>query len=333
MSAGTVSATQPPHAALAPRAAARGPRRARPLAAACLGLVLLCLASPAARAQTCVGNPGRDGVGSNLSGVVNTYYPGAADAAAGSTSLSLGTPVRGAAATLAVGDLLLVIQMQDATINSTNDANYGANNGTGAGATALGSSGLFEYVVVTNVVAGGVTVRGTGTGNGLRNSYNTGAAGGGVGQQRFQVVRVPQYSSVTLSPTTPLTAVPWDGTTGGVVAIDVAGALNFNGGGVNVNGLGFRGGGGRGLTGSNNTADTDYRNTAARNAHGMKGEGIAGTPRYLYDRATGTLTDTGIDGYPNGSSARGAPGNAGGGGTDGNPNGASPNGNDQNAGG
>src|SRR5208337_2698895 len=61
-------------------------------------------------------------------------------------------------------------------------------------------------------------------------------------------------------------------------------------------------------------------------ANGSKGEGIAGTPRYVApapititsnptDAYGGTLTDS----LPNGSSARGAPGNAGGGGTDGHP--------------
>src|SRR6185369_7880905 len=66
---------------------------------------------------------------------------------------------------------------------------------------------------------------------------------------------------------------------------------------------------------------------------GSKGEGIAGTPRYVWNAATGAVVDTGVEGYPGGSMARGAPGNAGGGSTDGDPNGASPNGNDQNSGG
>ena len=71
-----------------------------------------------------------------------------------------------------------------------------------------------------------------------------------------------------------------------------------------------------------------YRSVAAANLNGNKGEGLAGTPRYVLNPVTNTLLDTGVEGYPNGSRARGAPGNAGGGGTDGNP--AS---NDQNSGG
>ena len=58
-----------------------------------------------------------------------------------------------------------------------------------------------------------------------------------------------------------------------------------------------------------------------------KGEGIAGTPRYVYFiQCPGSIPV--FEGYPGGSNARGAPGNAGGGATDSDP--AS---NDQNAGG
>jgi hypothetical protein len=70
------------------------------------------------RAQVCA-NPGKDGPGGTLSGVVNTYYPGTANANAGATSISIGTST-GASTAIASGDLLLVIQMQDAAINSTN---------------------------------------------------------------------------------------------------------------------------------------------------------------------------------------------------------------------
>ena len=50
------------------------------------------------------------------------------------------------------GDLLLVIQMQDATINSTNSTSYGAGPvpGNGSGSTALNFSGKYEYVRCIN---------------------------------------------------------------------------------------------------------------------------------------------------------------------------------------
>src|SRR5213075_2144324 len=77
----------------------------------------------------------------------------------------------------------------------------------------------------------------------------------------------------------------------------------------------FRAGAGRQLAGGAG-ANTDYRTLATNAANGSKGEGIAGTPRYMF-QGTGAPLDTAVEGYPNGSYARGAPGNAGGGGTDG----------------
>ena len=82
-----------------------------------------------------------------------------------------------------------------------------------------------------------------------------------------------------------------------------------------MNGVGcVRGGGVRQLSGGSGGTTTDYVNLASNPFHGSKGEGIAGTPRYIFNGTS--VVDTGVEGYPNGSFARGAPGNAGGGGTD-----------------
>ncbi len=151
---------------------------------------------------------------------------------------------------------------------------------------------------------------------------------GDLGQRRFQVIRVPQYTTATLGPT--LTAAYWDGASGGVLAFDVQGALALGGATVDLSGRGFRGGGGRQLAGQAGGTGTDYVSLATTAYHGSKGEGVAGTPRYVYDPNTAAVVDLGAEGYPTGSGsyARGAPGTAGGGGTDSNPNA-----NDQNSGG
>ncbi|HEV2705705.1 MAG TPA: hypothetical protein VGV59_07245 [Pyrinomonadaceae bacterium] len=268
-------------------------------------------------AQLVCAVPGKDGPGT-LSGVINTYYPGEANANAGATSITIGTPT-GASATIEAGDLLLVIQMQNADIDSDNDDGYGdgvaGGNASGSTNLATSTAGRYEYVVATTAAGATVGIRGAGAGGGLVNSY-TNAAFGTQGQRRFQVVRVPQYASATLGA---LTAAPWNGRTGGILAFDVAGQLNLGGGTANVNGLGFRGGGAVQLAGDNSGGtNSDYRNLSTRPFHGSKGEGIAGTPRFVYDSVSGTVQNTGVEGYPNGSFARGAPGNAGGGGTDGN---------------
>jgi len=286
------------------------------------------------------GTPGKDGSTTTLSGVVNSYYPGAANVSIGSTSIPIGAARAGGGPAITAGDLLLVVQMQGADIDSTNTNNYG--NGVGNGGTAINtvtyptgdpdyaggtvaanfSAGLYEYVVATGPVVGGFVPVSSGLENAYFYSNNSG--GSSQGQRRFQVVRIPQYSNASLSG--PVTALGWDGSTGGIVAIDVAGQLDWNGQSVDVSGLGFRGGGGRQLSGSGGLNWWDFRTLATATTNGSKGEGYAGTPRYLNDN--GTLLDNGLEGYANGSYGRGGAGNAGGGSTDGNP-GA----NDQNSGG
>jgi uncharacterized repeat protein (TIGR01451 family) len=281
--------------------------------------------------QACA-SPALNGNGGTLSGVINTYYPATANAAAGAKSITVGAST-GAAVPIATNDLLVVIQMQDAAINSTNTSSYGDGT-TGSGSTNLNNSGSYELVSATGPVplAGGtVNFVGTGPGGGLVYSYTNAAATIAQGQRKYQVVRLPQYSTATLGST--LTASAWNGSTGGILALDVAGTLNLGSATVSVDGLGFRGGAGLQLTGAAgantdflHTAPAAYAGAAVAGVDGAKGEGIAGTPRWV--ESGNTFLGTGVEGYPNGSMARGAPGNAGGGGTD-----ASPANNTQNAGG
>ncbi|GAC1507384.1 MAG: hypothetical protein NVS1B3_07750 [Candidatus Dormibacteraceae bacterium] len=212
-----------------------------------------------------------------------------------------------------------MIQMQDADISGTNAITYG-DGASGRGSTGLRSTGLYEYVSASSaVVAGAVTIVGSGAGGGLINSYDFSAAVTAThGFRTFQVLRVPQYSSATV--TAGLTATAWDGIAhaGGILAVDVAGALNMNGQTINADQLGFKGALGVAQAGGPD-ANTDYVVASQRGDHGYKGEGIAGTPHFLYDAIAGGAASAAADGYPSGDAARGAPGNAGGGGTDGHP--------------
>ena len=281
-------------------------------------VALVALVPAPASAAAPVVCPGPDGPGGSLSGVVNRYFPGVGTAAAGATSIDVGGG-SGAATPIAVGDVLLVIQVQDAQFDSSNTGSYGHGGAAAdpaSGFTALGATGSYEYVTATSaVVAGTVTVQGAGAGGGLLHAYTTAAATGVRGQRTFEVVRVPSYTTATTS--SGLTALAWDGSVGGVLAVDVANTLTLAGT-VSVDGLGFRGGAGiqRGGAPGHSNADTAVSATAGVN--GNKAEGIAGTP----------LGTTAGDGYPGGDTARGAPGNAGGGGTD-----ADPAANDENSGG
>jgi uncharacterized repeat protein (TIGR01451 family) len=285
------------------------------------------LAVPPAPPPNCA-TPGKDGDGVTLTGVVNTYYPGTANASAGATSIHVGAARAGGGAAIASGDLLLVIQMQAATINTTNTVAYGGGNGAAPanGYLSLNGAGLYEYVKATGPVAGGVVPIVGLNGAGLINSYKFQAGSNALQQQAFQVIRVPQYFNATLS--SGLTALPWNGSTGGILTVDVARTLTGGGASVSVSQMGFRGGGGVRYTGDNAAGPTDYRSSSQVHAHGSKAEGIAGTPRIVYDSLGGANVDDGVEGYPNGSFARGAPANAGGGGTD-----PDPSANDQNTGG
>src|SRR5476651_2278027 len=87
-------------------------------------LICVLLIAGAGNLQAQCGTPGADG-SPNISGIVNTYYPGTtAGAAAGDTSIPVGAPV-GSATLIAGGDLLLVVQMQDASIDVSNTGSYG----------------------------------------------------------------------------------------------------------------------------------------------------------------------------------------------------------------
>lgn len=292
--------------------------------------VLLVLCTGTAHAQVCA-IPANDGDNLTVNGTVNTYWS-VPNNTYDTTSSSI--PLqnrRGNAVNIVGGDLVLVIQMQCADIDFSDTDSYG--DGV-AGDTQFGSpvasgysdpaasclAGQYEYV------RAGIASSSTSldlSDNPLTNTYIQAAATASTGRRTVQVIRVPQYNNATISAT--VTSVVWDGFSGGIVVLDVARTLDFNGNDINVDGAGFRGGGGRER--SVNDPNTRYRwDTDDR--HAIKGEGIAGTPRFVSEKrdpntaATAAITDLGAawGGYPdgtanNGDFARGAPGNAGGGGT------------------
>ncbi len=254
-----------------------------------------------------------------VSAAVNTYFAGSGAPAAGTSSITLlagATSQRGVAGNLVAGDLVLIMQMQD-------------NNGVLAG--------NYEYAVVT--VGGGVgaTIQLAAI---LKNSYaQTITPASGI-VRTFQVIRVPQYSTATLSGT--INVLPWfvnvttGAATGGVFAVDVAGLLTANAVTINANARGFRGG--LGVNSASNRAgggplDNDYACDSATLNGSYKGEGTAGIPKRVlgfettgvngtattYDAAGQLYVVAANRGFINGSCGRGAQGNSGGGGNDGVP--------------
>ncbi|VAW36177.1 hypothetical protein MNBD_GAMMA01-1130 [hydrothermal vent metagenome] len=283
-----------------------------------------------ANTQVCA-IPGNDGNAVALSGVVNSYWSVAAGVYdATNTAITLQNQ-RGSVTAIVAGDLVLLIQMQCADIDFSDTDAYG--DGI-AGDLQLGSpvasgysdpagtclAGEYEYVragpasSATNLDL---------TENSLINTYVQAVSTATSTRRVLQVIRVPQYDNVTLSGN--IVPVEWDGFSGGVVALDMARGLDFAGNNIDVDGMGFRGGGGR----ERSVDDPVIRyRWDADDRHAIKGEGIAGTPRFVSEKRdpdTGivaAITDLGVTwgGYPDGTGtdgdfARGAPATAGGGGT------------------
>ena len=274
---------------------------------------LMTLFAGAAVAQTCVA-PGKDGPAS-ITGTVNSYYQPTPSGTYGPATTALALINRvGAAIPISPGDLVLVIQMQCENLDVTNTNNYGAGNATGRGYTdPVGSCVAGRHQYLRAGPASSNTSLDLST-TPLLNTYISDATTA-TNRRTFQVIRVPQYSSASLGGI--VTAVNWNGSTGGVVALDVAGNLNLNNGSIDVAGRGFRGAGGAvwngaAAAGVNFVLATDI----TTNIGSMKGEGIAGTPRLVYDAPSNAVVDLGAawGGYAAGDQSVGAPGNAGGGG-------------------
>jgi large repetitive protein len=229
---------------------------------------------------------GRDGARtvSAASTVVNAYAALDASAAAGATTItvdSLADLTTNFSRALAQGDLLLIMQMQGATINTTDTVDYGSI----ASEADLASAGRYEFVGVEGVIAASNQIT---LACPLRHAYT--AAG------KTQVVRVPQYTTLTIDENASIGTPAWNGATGGVVAVHAETRVQLDGS-IDVSARGFRGGAVDNSSAAEATAVTIYRSgTASQGAE--KGESIAG---YQGD-------------YANGRYGRGAPANGGGGG-------------------
>lgn len=236
---------------------------------------------------------GKDGPG-NIAGTstVNIYTSLTTDATAGSSAVAVTSTVG-----FSAGDLIYIVQMQGATVNCFPEAvnpnnsmpmasNYG-------GIVSYNNAGHNEVQEIASVSGNNLNLNCA-----LNNSYTV--AG------KVQVIRVPRYSTLTIASTGIITCPPWNGTTGGVIAIEVDGSTTINAGGkIDASSLGFRGGI---VNGNTATAFGGGSWGHLNHAEGaMKGESIAGD----------TLNYTAFAG----KFAKGAVANGGGGGTSNNAGG------------
>jgi uncharacterized repeat protein (TIGR01451 family) len=272
-----------------------------------LGIALMAL-SLAVKAQVCAA-PGLDGP-VTVAGVVNTYHAGAGTAAAGGNVVTVASVAgqRSNSRSLVPDDLVLIMQMQDSAVPA--------------------NAGLYEYAQIRSIAGNVITLN-----RNLTNSYVqsvTAAANVTTAWRTFQVVRIPQYASATISTGNTVNADRWTVNnangqgTGGIVAMDVAGSMVLNGT-INVDGAGFRGG--AATNGAANRAggvfnDLNYAFDAASVNGAVKGEGTVGTPYRIFSGVAAPLVyplATFGQGYAAGAAGQSAQGNAAGGGNDGLP--------------
>ncbi len=97
------------------------------------------------------------------------------------------------------------------------------------------------------------------------------------GEAVTEVLRIPQFANLTVLNGGAVTAHPWNGATGGVLAFDVAGTLDLEAGGlVTAVGLGFPGGqGGHRVNGNSDPLRNGVQGTGRFGSGGLLGANTA----------------------------------------------------------
>lgn len=186
--------------------------------------------------------------GSSISNIINDYTPVIAlNPCKNSITVENGTAYN-------VGDTVLLIQMKGALIDESNTSTFG-------NISDYRNSGNYEFNYVKNRTGNIIELK-----NKLTRQYN-------IPDGKVQLIRVPYYTSATISST--LTCLPWDGSKGGVVVLNVRDTVNMLDD-INVNGKGFLGGTGFNSGNSALTCnENQYNYPSTSNVEaGLKGESI-----------------------------------------------------------
>jgi len=220
-------------------------------------LCVLALGTTAARAEhdTFGVGTGRNGplVVAGSGAIINSYAPVTAALATGSTSIPLG-PCVGDLSCFAAEDLLMVHQTTGLVPEPTSGAQTPVELGGG-------QVGRWELARVASVTATTLELRAP-----LVHAYAANVT---------QVIRVPEYTNVTLSTGRSITAQAWNGSTGGIVVFLATGLVS-NSGLITASERGFRGGQYlNDTTGAKGCTELDDMPPEG----GQKGEGI-GNQRY-----------------------------------------------------
>lgn len=196
----------------------------------------------------------------------------------------------------AVGNELIVMQMQGDVIGT----NTGDNSSFG-NLSAIGSTGLYEVAVITaidgNTTSGHTAISPANiTVSSLNYSYVTGT------NSSVQIITHRKMSTTNYTTTANITGLPWDGNIGGVIALQVPGTLTLAHS-ISANGIGFRGGAKSNNIDPGSCTGTPYR--VNNNTYGYKGEGIYKRTDVQYTNARAKLLNGGGGGVAHNSGGGG----------------------------
>lgn len=183
-----------------------------------------------------------------ISGIVNTYTV-VAGVGTCPGSIIVEDPTG-----FAIGQRVLLLGMKGGNMQSDNDAGFGL--------VELGglTAGLYDWSEIENIDGFEITLA-----HALSPGYDFG--------ESVQLIGVPTYEDAVVTGT--LLPQPWDGRTGGVIALEVTGTLTLEAD-IHADGLGFRGGRAQSVdsdcTFLSNISDYSYEAGNWRGA--AKGEGI-----------------------------------------------------------
>lgn len=147
-----------------------------------------------------------------LTGIINIYTPVTGFGCDSSIVLV------GAADGFQVGNRVLLIQMQGAKADLTDSPQFGS-------LTDLSNTGNYEFNRIDAISGNTIYLK-----YALKKNYQL--------EGKVQLITVPEYDNVQVGA---LTCAPWNGSTGGILALEVKNVLQLTDN-IDVSGLGFRGG-------------------------------------------------------------------------------------------
>lgn len=174
--------------------------------------------------------------------------------------------------TFAVGEPIILIQMQDTVIGSdtVNNSSFGT-------LSVIANAGNCEVDTITGINSAAGVLTSITINKPPKNNYNTGA------NARTQIVSFNILSATDYTTSSNLVAVPWDGNIGGILALQAGGTLTLANS-LSTDGLGFRGGA-FSATYYVNCEPAVYDTTSPN--YGFKGEGIYASSTINFMNQTG----------------------------------------------